>query len=177
MKQQKNYLDHTLENPVIAIVKGIDRDVERGEDVLMFGLSVVMLSPTLAPILPPKVLLPLVALTFAISSTLAHRNYQAMAQKLKCAMLQLEAYEAALLHPIVQVFKDYPTIPPALAFNPLKNWQRTFKSLLGGLLINPLWMPIFYVLGIQIYEEKNLAVLNKAVIHVERKIMPVKTTQ
>lgn len=177
MKRQKSYLNNTFEPPIIAIVKGIDRDVERGEDVLMLGLGVVMLSSTLAPILPPKILLPLVALTFVISSTLAHRNYQAMAQKFKRSMLQLEAYEAALLHPIAQVFKDYPTIPPALAFNPLKNLQRTFKSWLGGLLINPLWMPIFYVLGIQIHEEKNLAVLNKAIMNVERKIMPVKTAQ
>lgn len=175
MKQQKSYLNNTVETPIIAIVKGIDRDVEWGEDVLMLGLGVVMLSSTLAPILPPKILLPLVALTFVISSTLAHRNYHAMAQKLKCSMLQLEVYEATLLHPIVQVFKDYPTIPPALSFNPLKNLKRTFKSLLGGLLINPLWMPIFYVMGIQIHEEKNLAILNKAIMHVERKIIPMKT--
>ncbi len=131
-----------------------------------------MLSSTLAPIFPPTILLPLMAITFAISVTVARRNYQRIEQKLKKALQQLEAYEAELLHPVVKVFKDHPAAPLALSFNPLKNVKRTLKSLLGGLLINPLWMPIFYVMGIQINEEKNLSVLNKAIIGVERQIMP-----
>jgi len=63
---------------------------------------------------------------------------------------------------------------PCLAesFNPIKNLKRTGKSALGGLLINPLWMPIFYVMGMQIHEEKNLGVLNRAIIDVEQKIAP-----
>jgi len=55
----------------------------------------------------------------------------------------------------------------------LKNIKRTVKSVLGGLLINPLWMPIFYVMGIQIVEEKNLGVLNRAIIGVEQKLAKV----
>jgi hypothetical protein len=58
----------------------------------------------------------------------------------------------------------------AESFNPLKNLKRTWKSALGGLLINPLWMPIFYVMGMQIIEEKNLGALNRAIIGVELKI-------
>jgi len=37
-------------------------------------------------------------------------------------------------------------------------------------LINPLWMPIFYVMGIQIVEEANLGVLNRAIIEVEKNV-------
>ena len=33
--------------------------------------------------------------------------------------------------------------------------------------MNPLWIPIFYALGIQIGEEKNVYELNKAIIGVE----------
>jgi len=33
-------------------------------------------------------------------------------------------------------------------------------------------MPIFYVMGMQILEEKNLGVLNRAIIGVELKISP-----
>jgi hypothetical protein len=81
-------------------------------------------------------------------------------------------HEKALLHPIAAVFADYPMDSLAESFNPLKNLKRTWKSALGGLLINPLWMPIFYMMGIQINEEKNLGILNKAIIGVELKISP-----
>jgi hypothetical protein len=172
MKKQINYLKNAVENPVAAIVTGIDQDVERGEDILMVGLSAIMLSSTLAPLLPPAVLLPLVALTFVASVTIARWNYHNMEQKLRLSMQHLESYEVALLYPIVRVFKENPADPLSLSFNPLKNLKRTLKSFLGGLLINPLWMPIFYVMGIQIKEEKNLAVLNKAIISVEQKLMP-----
>lgn len=172
MKQQNYFPQHVVENPVLAIVQALDRDVERGEDILMLGLSVVMLSSTLAPIFPPRILLPLVALVFVISVTFAQRNYQGIDLKLKSSMQQLQAYEAALLQPIARVFKEHPPMPLVLSFNPLKNVKRTLKSCIGGLLINPFWMPIFYVMGIQMTEEKNLAVLNKAVISVEKKLMP-----
>lgn len=43
---------------------------------------------------------------------------------------------------------------------------------MGGILINPFWMPIFYVMGMQISEEKNLGLLNTAIIGVELKILP-----
>jgi hypothetical protein len=37
--------------------------------------------------------------------------------------------------------------------------------------MNPFWMPIFYVMGMQIQEEKNLGILNRAIISVEQKII------
>jgi hypothetical protein len=49
--------------------------------------------------------------------------------------------------------------------------MRTAKSLLGSLMLNPFWMPIFYVMGIQINEEKNLIVLNKVICEVEQKLL------
>ena len=171
MAQKKDYLKGQFgNNAVSSIIQGIDRDVERGEDVLMLGLGVVMLSSTFAPVVPPSILLPLVALTFAFSSGFARMNYHNMERKLLESMAQLEGHEKIILHPIAAVFTEYPMHSLAESFNPLKNLKRTWKSALGGILINPLWMPIFYVMGIQIIEEKNLGILNRAIIGVEQKI-------
>lgn len=170
MALEKNYLKDPFGNAVATIVKGIDRDVERGEDVLMLGLGIVMLSSTFAPVAPPSILLPLVALTFAFSAGFARINYHNMERKLLESMEQLEGHEKIILHPIAAVFAEYPMHSLAESFNPLKNLKRTWKSALGGLLINPLWMPIFYVMGMQIIEEKNLGILNRAIIGVEQKI-------
>ena len=175
MTKDKNYLTDPFDNSVAAIVKGIDRDVERGEDVLMLGLGLVMLSSTFAPVAPPSVLLPLVALTFALSAGFARINYHNMEKKLSNSMANLEQHEKTKLRPIAAVFAQYPMPPLADSFNPLKNLKRTWKSVLGGILINPFWMPIFYMMGMQIHEEKNLGFLNRAVINVEQKISPSPT--
>lgn len=172
MRQAKGYLIDRIDNAAAAVVKGIDRDVERGEDILMLGFGLVMMSTFFAPIAPPKVLLPLVALTFALSASFARINYRNMARKLLESMEQLNGYEKSLLYPIAAVFIERPMQPLAESFNPLKNLSRTGKSALGGLLINPLWTPIFYVMGMQIIEEKNLGILNKAVQGVMRKVAP-----
>jgi len=170
MAQEKDYLKDSFGNAVVTIIKGIDRDVERGEDVLMLGLGIVMLSSTFAPVLPPSILLPLVALTFAISASIARKNYHNMERKLLESMAQLEGHDKVMLHPVAAVFAEHPMNSLAESFNPLKNLKRTWKSALGGILINPLWMPIFYVMGMQIVEERNLGILNRAIIGVEQKI-------
>lgn len=175
MKQDCHYLQASSDNPVIAIVQGIDRDVEYGEDLLMLGLGIVMLSSTFAPVAPPAVLLPLVALTFAITVCLAHRNYRKMEYKLFASMSHLSSQEIALLRPIAAVFVEVPADSLAESFNPAKNLKRTLKSALGGALINPLWMPIFYMMGIQINAEKTLISLNRAIVGVERQISPPST--
>jgi hypothetical protein len=168
--REKDYLTNQFGNAVPAILKGIDHDVERGEDVLMLGLCIVILSSTLAPVASPSILLPLVALTFALSASFARINYRNMERKLLLSMAQLEVRDKIILHPIAAVFAEHPMHSLAESFNPLKNLQRTWKSALGGILINPLWMPIFYVMGMQIIEEKNLGILNRAIIGVEQKI-------
>ncbi len=170
MAQEKDYLKDPFGNAVSAVIKGIDRDVERGEDVLMLGFGIVMLSSTFAPVVPPSILLPLVALTFALSAGYARINYHNMERKLLQSLAQLEGHDKIILHPIAAVFAEYPMHSLAESFNPLKNLKRTWKSALGGILINPLWMPIFYVMGMQIVEEKNLGILNRAIIGVEQKI-------
>jgi hypothetical protein len=176
MTFQKDYLLTSNDNAVATILKGIDRDVERGEDVLMLGLGIVMLSSTFAPVAPPVILLPLVAMVFAVSVSYARINYHNMKRKLLKSMEQLESYERIILTPIADVFVKYPACSLTESFNPLKNGRRIWKSALGGLLINPFWMPIFYVMGMQIQEEKNLAILNRAIIRVEQKISsPPKT--
>ncbi|MBM4207474.1 MAG: hypothetical protein FJ190_05455 [Gammaproteobacteria bacterium] len=169
MKQQHYFTDKTGRSAV-AIVKGIDRDVEWGEDILMLGLGIVMLSSTFAPIAPPQVLLPLVALTFAITSSLARINYHRMERRLSDSMKYLESHEQAKLRPICQVFVDQPMGSLTESYNPLKNIKRLAKSAIGAVLINPLWLPIFYTMGIQIVEEDNLQVLNKAVMRVEKSL-------
>ena len=75
--------------------------------------------------------------------------------------------DVSALRPITAVFAEHPKHTLSTGFNPLKNWLRTLKSFLGGLLINPFWMPIFYVLGLQILEEKQYQSLNQAVISAE----------
>jgi hypothetical protein len=172
MSQEKSYLKGQFGNAVSVILKGIDRDVEKGEDVLMLGLGLTMLSSTFAPVAPPIILLPLVALTLAVSAGLARKNYHHMQQKLAESMAQLDGHDKALLRPIAAVFAEYPMDSLTESFNPFKNLKRTVKSALGGLLINPLWMPIFYVMGMQINEEKNLGLLNRAIIGVEQKVFP-----
>jgi hypothetical protein len=170
MSKVHHYLaaDPTLDNPIVTIIDALDRDVAHGEDLLMLGLGIVMLSSTFAPVAPPSVILPLVALTFAISSGLARRNYHAMQHKLNTTMAQLSYAEQATLQPIMQVFKQHPMPPLIDSYNVFNHLARTWKSVLGGILINPFWMPIFYVMGIQISEEKNLILLNHAIIAVEQ---------
>lgn len=172
MSKENDYLNPPYDDAVAVILKGIDRDVERGEDALMLGLGLVMLSSTFAPVAPPTVLLPLVALTFTFSASYARFNYQKMQRKLAASIVLLDRQDRATLHPISAVFKEHPADSLADSFNPLKNLWRTWKSVLGGILINPFWMPIFYVMGIQIGEEKNLGILNQAIIGVEMKITP-----
>jgi hypothetical protein len=168
---KKSYLTDNSKASVHDIVKGIDKDVERGEDILMFGFCVVMLSSTFAPIAPPVVVLPAVALTFALSASFARINYHKMEKKLATAIVELDGYEQVLIRPIANVFVERPMPPLTMSFNPLKNLMRTAKSLLGSLMLNPFWMPIFYVMGIQIHEEKNLIVLNKVICEVEQKLL------
>ncbi len=172
MKHKQHYLSGQAHCSAAAVVKAIDRDVEWGEDILMLGLGIVMLSSTFAPVAPPTVILPLVALTFAITSSLARMNYHNMERKLLASLEQLDSFEQGLLKPICKVFSEQPMGSLAESYNPLKNLKRLGKSAIGGVLINPLWMPIFYTMGIQIVEENNLAVLNRAVIRVEQKVAP-----
>jgi hypothetical protein len=177
MKHKQHYLTGQSHRSAAAVVKAIDRDVEWGEDILMLGLGIVMLSSTFAPVAPPTVILPLVALTFAITSSLARMNYHNMERKLLASLEQLNSFEQGLLKPICRVFIEQPMGSLTESYNPLKNLKRLGKSAIGGVLINPLWVPIFYTMGIQIVEENNLAVLNKAVIRVEQKVastVPVK---
>ena len=174
MTQDHSYLTAPFDNAVSAIIQGIDRDVERGEDVLMWGLGLVVLSSALAPVLPPTVLLPVVALVFAVSSSYARNNYHNMERKLSTSMADLEDHETAHLRAIVAVFAQQPMPSLAESFNPCKNLKRTGKSALGGLLINPLWMPIFYVMGMQIKEEANLGALLRAIIEVEQQVASIK---
>lgn len=171
MSPSKSYLTESVDDPVVAIVQGINRDVAHGEDILMLGFGIVMLSSTFAPVAPPTVILPLVALTFAISAGFARRNYHRMEHKLALAMKAIGRHEKNTLRPIAAVFAEHPMPPLIDSFNLLKNIRRTWKSVLGGILINPLWMPIFYVMGMQIVEEQNLITLNKAICLVEKQIL------
>lgn len=167
--QKQTYLDFAS-HPAVAIVAGVDKDVERGEDILMLGYSLVMMAPIFAPIAPPKVLLPLMALAFVISVCAARLNFLGIRDKLNAAMSGLdERYDRSLLRPITDIFAEHPKTTLAEGFNPLKNWQRTAKSILGAMMINPLWMPIFYALGLQFAEDKQLTLLNRAVIAAEQK--------
>ncbi|MCQ8102873.1 hypothetical protein NP590_02045 [Methylomonas sp. SURF-2] len=169
MSRSSTYLD-TAAHPVVAIVAGVDRDVERGEDILMLGYGLVLMAPIFAPIAPPRVLLPLMALAFVVSVCVARGNFLGIRDKLAAAMAALDGrHDASPLRPLTEIFAEHPKASLSEGFNPLKNWQRTAKSILGAMLINPLWMPIFYALGLQFAEEKQLSLLNRAVIEAEEK--------
>ena len=168
MSQTKAYFD-TNSHPVAAIVAGVDKDVERSEDILMLGYTLVLIAPIFAPIAPPKVLLPLMALIFVISVCVARLNFLSIRDKLAVAVVGLDGRELSTLRPISDIFAEHPKSTLTDGFNPLKNLMRTAKSILGAMMINPLWMPIFYVLGLQFAEDKQLSLLNQAVIDVEKK--------
>ncbi|OAI18643.1 hypothetical protein A1359_04610 [Methylomonas lenta] len=169
MSQSKAYLNSAT-HPVVAIVAGVDKDVERGEDILMLGYSLVLMAPIFAPIAPPRVLLPLMALAFVISVCVARLNFLGIRTKLAAAMAALDGrQDLSLLKPITEIFAEHPKSTLTEGFNPLKNWQRTAKSILGAMMINSFWMPIFYMLGLQFVEEKQLSLLNRAVMEAEEK--------
>ena len=168
MPQSKAYLDSTT-HPLVAIVTGVDKDVERGEDILMLGYSLVLMAPIFAPIAPPRVLLPLMALAFLVSVCVARLNFLGIRDKWTIAISGLDGHELSLLRPISDVFAEHPKTTLTEGFNPLKNRMRTAKSILGAMMVNPFWMPIFYMLGLQFAEDKQLSLLNRAVIAVEEK--------
>jgi len=169
MSQLNTYLD-VAEHPVVAIVAGVDKDVERGEDILMLGYSMVLMAPIFAPIAPPKVLLPLMALAFVVSVCVARMNFLSIRDRLFIAVKGLTEHDLLILKPINEIFAEHPKATLTEGFNPLKNLMRTAKSILGAMMVNPLWMPIFYALGLQFAEDKQLSLLNRAVITVEEKV-------
>lgn len=156
-------------HPVVSIVKGVDKDVERCEDTIMLGYALVLMAPIFAPIAPPKILLPLMALAFILSVCRARLNFHIIRAKLTASMAAHEGCDFSVLAPLLAVFKQYPEHTLTEAFNPLKNLLRTAKSLLGALMINPFWLPVFYALGMQFAEEKQVQQLNKAVVNLEKK--------
>lgn len=162
MSQSPAYLK-MASHPVVSIVAGVDRDVERGEDILMLGYGFVMMAPLFAPISPPHVLLPLMALAFVLSVCIARSNFQEIRRKLYQAIDLVDHRDLSALRVFDEVFAEHPKSSLADGFNPFKNLMRTAKSVLGAMMINPLWMPIFYMLGLQFAEEKQLIVLNRAV--------------
>jgi len=165
---KNNHYQDLAEHPLLSIVKGIDRDVERCEDILMLGYGFVLMAPIFAPITPPHILLPLMALALVISVCTARRRFHAIQNRLSASMLILDKVHIPALQPVVDVFAEHPKQSLSEGFNPLTNLARTIKSILGSLLINPFWMPIFYTLGLQFAEEKQLHLLNRKVIQLER---------
>lgn len=171
MIEPQSTLDNSKTPPLAAVFADFDADVEHGEDILFLGIATVMMLPFFAPVAPPHILLPCVALCFALSASFARLHYQKMQHKLNVNLAGLAAHEAQLLQPLRKVFVENPMPELADSFNPLKNIHRTWKSALGALLINPFWFPIFYVLGMQIIEDKNFRLLNLAVIAVEKRLI------
>ena len=169
MSQAHIYSDG-VNQPIVSIVQGIDKDVEHGEDMVMLGYGMILAAPLFAPILPPVILLPLMAVVFLISVCCARRHFHKIAEKLKASIASYQDYDFSALNPLLQIFAEHPKHSLADGFNPGKNLARTAKSFLGALMINTFWMPIFYLLGMQFVEEKQLFLLNQAVMKVEERI-------
>lgn len=154
---------------VSRIVKTLDRDVERGEDILMSGLGLVVLSTFSAPFFGPTELLPMIALIFSLTSAFAHRHFHKMQRRYIASVQCLNASDSRVLTAITLTFIELTEQSLLDQFNPLKNQTRVYRSLIGAILINPLWFAIFYMLGIQLAEEKKLARLNQAIYAVENR--------
>ena len=152
------------------ILKSLDNDVAKSEDILMLGLATAMFSSLIAPVAPPMVLLPAVAVVFIVTTILANNNYRRMQKQFTTAMQQLDYQQVRVVEPLIKVFKESPVQDLGDGFNPLKNLMRTWKSVLGGIVMNPLWMPIFYVMGMHISEEKRVIVLNQVIRELETSI-------
>ncbi|MFA5982414.1 MAG: hypothetical protein WC782_00180 [Methylococcaceae bacterium] len=169
MPVEKNYLQ-AGDYSISCLVDAVDKDVERGEDTLMLGYSAVLLAPLFAPILPPIVLLPAMAVLFALSAILAHYHFHSIRRKLKGCFEYIPNEDKRIIKPLLEVCLEYPSHTLSESLNPLKNVKRSFNSVIGGVLINVLWIPIFYMMGMQFNEEKSYLSLNKAVIKAENKI-------
>jgi hypothetical protein len=163
---QSSYCSQTAES-IVAVVRAIDRDVERGEDLVMLGYALLLMAPIFAPVAPPKILLPLMLLVLCACVCRARLHFLAMRAKLQETSRQMPNYELTLL-PINRVMTALPKTTLMHGLNPVRNPARSLKSLLGGLLLNPLWMPIFYVLGLQFEEDKHIRVLSRSVMQVEQ---------
>ncbi len=167
MIKKKHIDEYTYKPNVDNILKSLDKDIHKSENILMYGLGAGMFSSLLAPIAPPNVLLPCVALIFVLTTTLANKNYKNMQRQFITAMRQLDYQQVRDIDPLINIFKKHPVQDLGDGFNPLKNLKRTWKSVLGGLFMNPLWMPIFYVMGMHICEEKNVILLHQAIRELE----------
>ena len=155
---------------IYSVVRTIDQDVAHGEDILMLGYGLVLMAPLFAPVLPPHILLPAMALCFVLSVCRARFHFYRIQAKAEHLQQQLSIYQREKISPILDILKQHPQFTLTHSFNPFKNWLRTGKSMLGALLINPFWMPIFYMLGLQFAEEKQLQLLNQAVLKVEHQL-------
>ncbi|MFM8340640.1 MAG: hypothetical protein ACKN9F_00300, partial [Methylomonas sp.] len=136
MSKPINYLNQA-NNPVVSIINGVDHDIKRIEGILMLGYVLVLLSPLLAPITPPHILLPLMALCFFCSVCCARFNFYNIHRKVYFSTSDLEQRHIATLQPVIDIFNTLPAKGLNEGFNPLKNLARTVKSALGAWLINP----------------------------------------
>ena len=155
-------------DPVISIIKSVDHDVERSEDMIMLGYMLVLAAPMFAPITPPHILLPMMALALILTVCVARRHFLAIQAKLKLSMQDWPNYQSNRLSPLLNIFNEHPKHTLTQAFNPLKNLKRTFNSTVGGILINPFWTPILYALCMQFAEEKHVHLLNRAILLLEK---------
>ena len=146
------------------LVIELENRVHRGEGILTFGLAVGMFSSLLAPMLPPVILLPALSIAFALTTILANTNYNQMQLRVNSMIMSLDWDQRQKIQPVMGVFRECPVNNLVDSFNPFKNLKRTWKCLLGGILMNPLWIPIFYTLAMHISEEKNLIILGQAVM-------------
>ena len=169
MSKPINYLNQA-NNPVVSIINGVDHDIKRVEGILMLGYVLVLLSPLFAPITPPHILLPLMALCFLGSVCCARFNFYNIHRKVYFSTADLEQRHIATLQPVIDIFNTLPAKALNEGFNPLKNIARTVKSALGAWLINPFWLPIFYLLGMQIAEEKQLVLLKQTVTRIKQRV-------
>lgn len=148
-------------NPVLAITKGLDNDLKTIEGILLLGYGLVLLAPLLAPITSPETLLPAMALVFLGSVCWSRQQFYKLRSRLVASSNYLNDAHQHYVKPLLTTLNHLPQQTLTEGFDPLKNRLRTISSFVGALCINPLWMPIFYLLSMQIAEEKQLQQLKQ----------------
>jgi len=164
--EEDDYLHHA-HRPLKAVLIGLDKDVERSQKLIMQGYMMVMGAPLLAPVMPPHWLLPLMALIFILAVTFTRQNFLLMQVRLRNSLRFCNEQETQILQPVIRQFLNYDFNSLTTEFNPIKNFSRLLKSLLGSLLINPLWLPIFYGMGVHIREDKFVFLQHKSIVEVQ----------
>lgn len=170
MAQDKGHLKSEFGNSVAEIVKNVDDARDKNLGNLLGGLALFLASFFLAPIAPPKVVLPLMDGILATTVIVGRKKHQKIESKFAEAYNALNATEQQKLLPIKKVLMDDKAPSLGESCDPIKNWGRVAWSAAGGFILNPILIPAIYSGTLHAKEFDKNDALKAAVYKVEQKI-------